>query len=402
MKKIRIQESQHNRCIMTMAKLPKFLFDKIITHKNYLGDNAAFPPEEDYPFDYKVLKNRYQQVIKAISKFQLESLEYEYLHNRLGKLIKECMELEKPFKTNLCKLCENIVNDLFKIPIETVNLYLHLVDKVKPTNSSYRTLPETSEHRKFEFEDMNDFHNVSKVILKRRLINSLIQGASYTYSTMFDIYGDDVSKLDKRLMELYEEIIAINDYLLFTKEIKIDDENPMQVAYVEVELGVKGKKTNITSQGLIFPFLLTETIRGFFELFASHGLPEEQEKALYVIKQSDFLAAEPWDLRMGVGLWSFIGDFVENTQLLPYMMMSICELKVDDFNSFMQEVFAKTKKGQQYLQELTHMAQKEYEKMDFLDTIKMKNFQKSLIADEDFSLDELENYTLSEGLLKEY
>ena len=400
MKKLYFTESQIHKHLLCEdingVKLPKFLFDKIKNHKSFLGDNAAFPPEEDYPFDYKVLKSRYIQVCENIENLHLESLEYDFLLNLLSKLIKECREIEKPIKANLCKLCENIVIDLFKIPEETVNLTCELVGKIQPKKNSYRTLPETSEKRDFDFESMEDFHNVSKVILKRRLINSLIQGASYTYSTSYDTYINHIYKLDKRLIDLYDKITIINDYLLFTKEVKIDDKNPMQSAYVEVELGMNGDRTNITSQGLIFPFLLMETIRGFFELFASHGLPEDNNKALYIIKQSDFLSAEPWDLRMGVGLWHFIGKEVDNTQVLPYLFSTICEMKVDDFNTFLQEVFAQTKLGKKQLRELIDDSHHEYDRNDFLDTMKKKNDEKALIEDGDFTLEELDDFTLTE------
>lgn len=400
MKKLYFTESQmrnHLLCEgMSDYKLPKFLFDKIKNHKSFLGDNAAFPPEEDYPFDYKVLKTRYKEVYDNIVKLNLDSLEYDYLISLLSKLIKECKEIEKPLRQHLCKVCENAVIELFKIPAETVNLTCELVGKVEPKNHSYRTLPETSEHRDFEFEDMEEFHNVSKVVLKRRLINSLIQGASYTYALNYDLYLSQIYKLDKRLLDLYDKILVINDYLLFLKEVKIDDKSPMQSAYVEVELGKENNRTDIFAQGIIFPFLLMETIRGFFELFASHGLPSDNKKALYIIKQADFLTAEPWDLRMGVGLWNFIGKSINNTKVLPYLFSSLCEMKVDEFNSFLQEVFAQTKKGKTILQELIDDSQDELERFEFLDTMKQKNAEKAVITDGDFSLEELQGFAINE------
>lgn len=64
MKKLYFTESQMRNHLLCESvdelKLPKFLFDKIKNHKSFLGDNAAFPPTEDYPFDYKVLKTRYR------------------------------------------------------------------------------------------------------------------------------------------------------------------------------------------------------------------------------------------------------------------------------------------------------------------------------------------------------
>ena len=38
-------------------KLPKFLFQYVSKHQTSLGNNLAFPPEQDCPFDYKILKD---------------------------------------------------------------------------------------------------------------------------------------------------------------------------------------------------------------------------------------------------------------------------------------------------------------------------------------------------------
>ena len=43
-------------------KLPKFLFQYVVKHQTSLGNNLAFPPEQDYPFDYKILKKRMKEV----------------------------------------------------------------------------------------------------------------------------------------------------------------------------------------------------------------------------------------------------------------------------------------------------------------------------------------------------
>ena len=395
MKKVYLTEKQINS-LFSDIKLPKFLFNRVKEHKTFLGNNEAFPPEEDYPFDYKILKQRFQEVTEEVNKIDIDSLNEDAIISELNRLVNECKELEKPIKNNLEKLCVNAVIDLLNIPSETVNLTCELVNKIQPKKDSYRTLPEDSSNRDFDFEDLDDFNNVSKVILKRRLINALIQGASYTYSKYYELYISELYKLDNRLIDLYNKIIVLNDYLLFIKDFKIDDNNPMQCAYVEVALGSKGNKTEINAQGLLFPFLLMETIRGFFELFASHGLPDDNKKAMYVIKQSDFLTAEPWDLRMGVGLWDCIGYQIEDTTLLPYIFSSLCELPTEDFNTIMKEIFAKTKKGRYIIDQFIEDAQKESDKLDFVQTMKQKNADIAVINDGFLSIEDLDNYLLDE------
>ena len=62
MKKIYINESQINKELL----LPKFLFDAVVKHETSLGDNPAFPEEDDYPFDYTVLKEGFKDLLAVL------------------------------------------------------------------------------------------------------------------------------------------------------------------------------------------------------------------------------------------------------------------------------------------------------------------------------------------------
>lgn len=402
MKKIFIPESKllNNRDLIVEGeeslKLPSFIYKRVKANNTSLTNNLAFPPEEDYSFEYKILKKRFKDVTNKIKDIDgIESLDEAYLISYLSKCIKECRELERPIRENLIKICENSVVKLLAIPDETVNLSCELVDKLNPQNS-VRITPESSDNRNFDFEDLNDFDNVGKVISKRRMINALIQGASYNYSNDYELYLAEIYKLNKKLPELYSNIVTINDYLLFTKEETITDDQPSQGGYVEVILGRNGEKSDIMAQGLLFPYLLNETIRGFFELFASHGLPNDNKKAMYIIKQSDFLLAEPWDLRLGVELWNTLSEKINDTKILPYFFSTLCEMSVEEFNSTLREVFAKTKLGKKIIADLIDGIDNEVKFTDFTNVIKQKNSEFALVTDGYFNSDELNDYMLEE------
>ena len=375
-------------------KLPKFLFDRIKEHNSSLGNNEAFPPEEDLPFDYKILKNRFNEVCENMRKINIKTDDFNEIRNYLGKLLQRCKEIEEPIRPNLIKLCESWVNNQLGTPMETIILNCELVNEIKP-NHAFRLMPESSDMRDFDFEDLNDFDNVSKVILKRRLINALIQGVSYNCNKYGNI-DEELKQLNEELPNLYNEISIINDYLLFTQEEKITDIKPRQGACVEVMLGSNGEKTEINVQGLIFPYLLQETFRGFFELFASHGLPEDNNKANYILRQADFLLAEPWDIRMGVGLWNILSENIDDPKILPFFFTALCEMPVEEFNENLREVFAKTKRGKQFIQELID------ESMFFVETSRIiygapqKNYNSAILNDEYISSDELDDYVLTE------
>lgn len=374
-------------------KLPKFLFKNLKNHTTSLGNNEAFPPDREFPFDYYIIKKRYNDVCERLVELEgKESLNnVDELINKLSKYISKCKQIEEPIKDGLIEICENSINALFNVPKETIILRCELINEINPKHS-LRVLPEDDD---YQFDDLNEFETSNKVVLKRRLINSLIQGASYCYSS--NLLLNDLYQLNNELPDLYERIRAINDYLLFAKQEKISDKHPMQGACVEVELGREGEKTEINVQGILLPYLFTETIRGFLELFASHGLPQDNKKADYIIKHADFLLAEPWDLRFGVGLWELLANDIEDITVIPFFFSKLCELPTNEFNEILKEIFAKTKKGKEYIENIINDSIHDMEMMSLVSTINTKNQDSEFLINDEFMSDEdLDNFVINE------
>ncbi len=385
MRKIYLKEDSI-KSVLNSRLLPKFIFNAVKKHETSLGDNSAFPNGGDYPFDYSLLKTRFNEVCDAIEEFGLPNLDEDYLMSELSSSIMLCKEMEKPIRDSLEKICENAVNRLFAIPEEIINLNVKLVDRVT-FKQAVRLKPESSEDSEYSFEDVTDMEMSNKAVEKRRFIDSLIQGASYLYSNVLGLYIEDIERINRDLIPLYRKITAINDYLLFTKKETLSDKNPMQGSYVEVHLSVGGGegKSTIKSQGIIFPLLLQETIRGLFELFSSHGLPSDMKKAQYIIRKADFVLAEPWDMRFGVTLWNKIFGSVEDTNMIPYMFTALISMDSDTFNDSVKEILANTKKGQSIVDELMQHAEYDNGYQQFTNRINAKNVDKSLIQDSYFT-----------------
>ena len=196
--------------------------------------------------------------------------------------------------------------------------------------------------------------------------------------------------MDKRLPSLYDEIVSINDWLLFTENVAITDDKLYQGSYVEVNIGREDEVTKVTTQALIFPFLLQETIKGLMELFASHGLPQDMKKTEYIFKQADFIAAEPWDLRIGVKLWEkLINNDEVKASTTPYFFQLLCELDIDDFNYTIKNILSKTKAGKSLFEDLLNQARKYKEQDDFQKNLYSKH-EKDIINDGYYANDELD------------
>jgi len=392
MKKIYLNESSIN-AIRQQRMLPKFLFRMVKTHTTSLGDNAAFPNGGEYPFDYTVLKKRYSDVCDEIESLNLESLDEDYLMTELNTLLKTCKDLERPIRDVLERICENAVNRLFAIPSEMINLSCKLTDRITFKNA-VRVKPESEGDARYTFDDIEDIEFSNKVIEKRRFINSLIQGASYTYSRKESLYRDDIDKVNKDLMPLYRRIIAINNYLLFIKKEELTDDKPMQGSYVETHVGNEDDKPVIEAQGIIFPLLLQETIKGLFDLFSAHSLPKDKDKARYIISKSDFILAEPWDMRLGVEMWNMMFGRIDDTNIIPYVFTSYIKLNTDDFNNVTKEILSNTRKGNELLGAMIDTATYDSGYEAFTNRINARNVNKSVINDSYFTAAELDGFQL--------
>ena len=394
MRKIYLKESSISK-VLNKRLLPQFLFKMVKTHTTSLGDNSMYPSDDEYPFDYVLLKTRYNEVCDAMEELNLGNLNEDELVSELSKLVKECKELEKPIRDSLERICENSVNRLFAIPSEMINFKCKLVDSIK-FRKAIRLRPENDEDIKYTFNDVDDIEFSKKAVEKRRFINSLIQGASYLYANIMGLYIEDIDKINGNLIPLYRKITIINDYLLFTKQEEMTDDKPMQGSYVETHLGNGDERTTITAQGIIFPLLLQETIRGMFELFSAHGLPKDINKAKYIIKKADFVLAEPWDLRLGVGLWKKIFGKIQDTNMIPYMFTSLIKLPTEEFNSAVKEILSSTAKGDEIINNLIQNAEYDNGYQQFQNRINAKNLDKSLIKDSYFNGAETNGYEIDD------
>ena len=407
--KVILKEEQQEK-----LKLPPFIYKAIANKNTSIGDNEALPPFGDFGIEYAITKKGFEEADESINRSiemgSLESKDIDYLLSILSEKIERCKRIELTLKPQLEKLCENIVNSTFSIPNDTINLKCELVGKVKPKND-IRILPEGDEDGNvYDFEDVDEVELTNKVISKRRFINSLIQGLSYWLSTDLDDWCDTVVEMNDELWNLWYSIKTISDYLLYVKKDEINDKHPYLLSYVEVKLGKHGKKTEIHSQGIIFPYLLRDTFRGLLELFSAHSLPKNNKKAMYIIKKADFLVAEPWDLRLGKGFVDMLHDSLTKkyqTHLLfkpnkiPFFFSRLCQLKTDEFNSVMKNFLLGTKKGNIIAKEMDAEITHNIDYQKFKDRIQQKNIKTSVINDGDFSKEELDGYVLQENEVDE-
>ena len=370
-------------------RLNPLLYKMLKNGDTSLGRNPALP-DDPLEFQYKMLKDGLTEAVEDMKSIGADISDINAVIDELRHMIRRTISIESSFKSVLEKLCLNCILELFSVPDGVVNLSCKLGNPRDGGNIQLRIMPE--EDNEYVFSDVDDSLLMSSEIAKRRMIDCLVMGGSYHLSNYIKGYWcEEVSELDDRLLDLYDRIDKYERYLLYVDNPVISDDEPMLNAYVAVKIGGDGKRTSIDSVGITFIHLLRETIRGFMELFSSHGLPSNNERAMEIVRRSDFMVAEPWDMRLGIVLWNKfwnLDDFGSRT--IPYYFKEVCSLDVEDFNNFMREQMLKTKKSKRLMFDIMSSIYKERERDKFLGRMKKKNLDNSLIDDGDMSIDDLD------------
>ena len=376
-----------------LNSFPEDIADAVYKNKTSIGNNPALPNIFEKGYIEKLVEKRFKGCVDELKKIgEIDDVPDTDMQTVLGKLVLKCQKLEEPHRPELEKIVANYLIDLFGIPDDSIQMELSLVDDVDLSSSSIKLDPADGDEF-IEYEDVLDAESIKDEVYKRRLIDAMSMGAGMKISSNIKDYMKEIYEINPTLIDLYRKILALNDYLLFTKEdIGMTEEDKHQFGTVEVVLGQVEESPKILAQGVIFPILLSEAVRGLMELFASHGLPQEFEKAQSVLSKSDYLKAEPWDMRIGPALWEIVSDSFGNgvkTDLIPYLYKRISQLPVKKFNFFMREVLAKTRKGKRMMAKIAEKAQYEKEYSGFEDKMSKFSTDKNVIMDEYIHPDEL-------------
>ena len=361
-----------------MLTLPNSILKALRSNKTSLGDNPAFPPEEEENFITKVVEDTFNELSKRFDTDNLGQLKQELSDNLV-----ECKNIESKNIENLEKLCVKTITDLFEVPNNSINFQTNIIAKIDDTNE--QLYPQKTVD--YSFDDIEDMNQLQKEVYKRRVLNALVVGAAIFYANKIGNYIKDVFELDSELPSLYKKILEMNTFLMFFERNNLEKNNITNGGKVDVNIS-DGQTPTIQSQGIIFPILLEETIRGVLELSISHGLPTNIEKAKYVMSKSDFKLAELWDMKLGYSLWCLIEKNLNKFEYhiddvgVNYFLMELSMLDTDKFNHLLQEIFANTKNAKLLISDIFEQIQHNKESDEFNDFITMQ--QQNQINDSEF------------------
>lgn len=385
-RKIYITEEQINSILNNICINPK-LVEVADAHKTSLGDCPAFPPMDKQTYENYIMRKHYDELCSIFP----EEMSYEDKINRLSELSAEIKKIEEGNTANLEKICFNIVNDFFNIPQGLITYKAHIVNDISKYDRILHF--DSTEDPQMKFDDIDQISRLRQEVFKRRLIDALIMGASVMYSKLPKTFVGDIYDINPELPKLYKEYHTLNQICLYEGDVdsEMEEKDNKLGGFVNIHLGSEENRTVIEVFATNFVILLSESIRGFLELFASHGLPKNREEANFVMSKADFIKAEPWDMRLGPEMWQSItnhfGDL--ESKYLPSFFTKLVEIPTDSFFPIMSEILGDTKKGEMIVKDMIKDVKEDIDASDFRDKIKVKNDKYKMLADAYFSPKEL-------------
>lgn len=364
-----------------MVELPKHIIKSLRTNRTSLGEHPAFPPEEEEKFIVNLVSDTFNEIVENTDIEDITVLE-----NELSTIIGQCRKIEKDNIQSLEELSYKIITEMFDIPSDTLKMEGKIVNKID--TSTERLVPEKTEG--FSFDDIEDMNYLSGEIYKRRMLNALVAGASMYYMNYIGNYIKEIFEINPDLPSLYKKMIDYNNLLLYISKDTLNTKETTDGGKVDVTISSKDEYPIIKAEGLLFPILFEEAVKGILELAISHGLPNNVEKAKYVISKADFKIAEVWDMRLGYALWKLIQDEISECGYdileigINFFLMELSQMDTEEFNSTLKEIFARTKKGKRNIDEIVQRITYNKDKDEFDDYIKTKNDSTIQINDDEY------------------
>jgi len=236
------------------------------------------------------------------------------------KLLPQIIKAEKPYRDQLVELAKEILLKAYPI-VEQTGIEIE-AEIVEPGALNMQQSNEPDE------EEVSQF--IEKAgIDRRRIINSITQGASIRGTKAFYIFKDILDVMDDTLVDQYNEIIG-NAYGIY------DDDNAiaMMLAMMSQNSASQGGESEvdwddeegtlvIKAKAIIFPILIHELVKGLYEILSLQGFSGDAEKNKQIVSKVDKATNEPEDLRYGKFIYDALAKHIIDS---PYDPIKLREL----------------------------------------------------------------------------
>lgn len=327
----------------------------------------------------RLVSQRFQKVadklrqvtgIGNLNSKQVQGMIYQEMMSKLPRI----MSIESRHKDELIQLAIEASLEEGEVPENTYQIEGFLGESIDASNFRYQ--PDEEEDEKddededekmiipsFDVEDLTDEEELELEKHKRNIINAIIQGAAKKGHYLFqkpDVKAR-LDAIDPSLYPSYLGIMAINDFMYFTMEQMIEMMSQtgqgvagkMSLEDTDDDEGGEGggdddtPDTKIVAEGMIFPILCHEIIKGLEAVKGRYGQSQNPSIRQKVKGAVDLLSNEPMQLRIGPEIVEKIRlalpdeMFSEsNKGLINWFHISLYQLAAQEFLQLMGDVIS--------------------------------------------------------------
>jgi hypothetical protein len=272
--------------------------------------------------------------------------------------LQQIVMIQMRHKEELEKLAVDLVVKEMGIPEGAMQFDAKLVMQPMGSAEGMRSEPELPSEEEIE-EFIGDVEIFNLERAKRRFINSLIQGAAFKGGYMFNLVSGELNNIDPRLMNLYATTQSLMEhaYWLYPDMEGMAGGGGGQLGQEEID--TETDPPTVRARALTFPLLVHELVKGVYEIFGTHGLPDDPKQAEMVMGAEDNLPAEIWDSRLGPIFWEKFMDaypaelFDEDKKHIQhYLFMRFSKLNAEEFFRIARLILTGDPKGAQFIQRM--------------------------------------------------
>ena len=367
-------------------------------------EHPALPQDGDRDFIEMITSQRFKDSVDKVRRFLGDTTPIQGNNPMMGLMssvmgsLQQIKRVEVQNKEYLENLAVDLVKKELGIPEGQLQFDVELVNGAMGASEGMQTQPEQpdeedveeafkeSEEHQEEMEDFMDSmekFNLEKA--KRRMINSLVQGAAFKGGHMYTLVSDEINRLSPNLLNLYGVTQSLMEHLYW---LYPDMEGMAGGGGGQMGQSESDPETDpptIKAKAFTFPLLVHEIVKGIYSLYGDQGLPNDPVQRSMVVGAEDTLPSEIWDSRLGPIFWekfreSWPDKLYEEDQrhLQQYLFMKLSQLQAKDFIVLAKAIMADKPEAKEVINRMVD---------EIVDILKKHEYESKMSDDDDNSDD---------------
>jgi hypothetical protein len=367
--------------------------ERKITGKETPYHNFPAIPKMDRDFIELISSKRFKDSVEKVRRY-MGNTQVIQGGNPLMQLMMTVMQsmqqivgIQMRHKEELEQLAIKLVQEEMGIPEGAMQFKAELVMQPMGAAEGMQSEPELPSEEEVE-EFMGDMETFNLERSKRRFINSLIQGAAFKGGHMYVLVSNELNDMDPRLLNLYgvSQALMEHAYWIFPDMEGMAGGGGGQMGQSEVD--EETDPPTVKAKAVTFPLLVHELVKGVYEIFGTHGLPDDPKQQEMILNAEDTLPAEIWDSRLGPIFWEkFTSTYPmelfdeDKKHIQHYLFMRFSALDAKEFFKIAQLIMNDDPKGRQFIERLVD---------GIINDLKKQAYKEALPDEDDDNYDDID------------